>query len=319
LADDLHRWLAGEPTHARPPTRWGRARRWGRRHRLKLLTALMLPLFVLTGVGMAVRLQPRNQIERELAAGRPVTLIGETGLPRWWEWHCGDTRLTKSIAGDQTCGFQTHDMSVLILGHDPMTDTYQLSAELRHISTRSDVGSIGLFVGMRDVLQQPGLDVTRWVGFEYNEFWRKIEQRNPKLAASHGVEGYSVLTLRQPSRNEDSIGFSRASLGRTFPFTPAAILQKGWRQIVLDVSPGGVDAYWREDDGSFVLAFSVSADTLAAKVKGHNVSASRSPRLAGVRYPPMPWNPRGAFGVYGSNSAVAFRNVTLVPIPRDKR
>jgi serine/threonine-protein kinase len=319
LADDLHRWLAGEPTHARPLTPRQRARRWVRRHRVKLSAALLLPMLLLTGVGMAVRLQPRNQIERELAAGRSVTLIGETGLPRWSEWHCGDTLLTKSIAGDETCGFQTYDMSVLVLGRDPMTDTYQFTAELKQIISQSDVSAVGLFVGMQDVLHQPGLDATHWVGFEYTDFWRGIEQRNPKLAARHGLEGYDVLTLRQPSQTEKSIGFSRASIGRTFPFAPAAKGPTPWRQIMLDVSPDGVDAYWRQDDGSLVLAFRVSADTLATKVDGHNFSATQSPRLAGVRYPPMPWNPRGAFGVYGHNSAVAFRNVTLVPIPRDKR
>lgn len=57
LANDLERWLAGEPIQARPVGRWGRTRRWCRRNPLLAgLTGLIAALFVVGFTGLVVGL-----------------------------------------------------------------------------------------------------------------------------------------------------------------------------------------------------------------------------------------------------------------------
>jgi WD40 repeat protein len=70
LAEDLERWLAGEPIRARPVSRWERLRKWTRRHpaRAALLVTVFLALSILTvgGIIFTLRLdQARRQATKE--------------------------------------------------------------------------------------------------------------------------------------------------------------------------------------------------------------------------------------------------------------
>jgi serine/threonine-protein kinase len=86
LAEDLARWLEGKPTLARP-RRWP-ARVWlaVRRHPV-VLGAALLCLAAVAGAAAVMHFadpdRPAKAIEQELAEGRGVVLIGETGGPRW--------------------------------------------------------------------------------------------------------------------------------------------------------------------------------------------------------------------------------------------
>jgi serine/threonine protein kinase len=50
LADDLRRFLADEPIHARPPTVWDRAVKWTRRHRSLALSAIVILTLAAAGL-----------------------------------------------------------------------------------------------------------------------------------------------------------------------------------------------------------------------------------------------------------------------------
>ncbi len=68
LAEDLERWLRGEPTLARPLSRPARLRRWARRRLLRLAAgAAALVMLVLIGLGMgqAIRLRQAGRLVRE--------------------------------------------------------------------------------------------------------------------------------------------------------------------------------------------------------------------------------------------------------------
>jgi tetratricopeptide (TPR) repeat protein len=73
LGEDLHRWLKGEPIHARPAGRIERLARWCRRNpRVAVLSSLVLGLLVLLATGSTVAAvwigAARNQAERERQA-----------------------------------------------------------------------------------------------------------------------------------------------------------------------------------------------------------------------------------------------------------
>ncbi|HZY87071.1 MAG TPA: serine/threonine-protein kinase, partial [Gemmataceae bacterium] len=82
LADDLRRWLRGEPTEARPGTAWGRALRWARRRPREAALAGVSALAALALVGAAVALgynsrldEARRRAEDEAANARAKELM----------------------------------------------------------------------------------------------------------------------------------------------------------------------------------------------------------------------------------------------------
>jgi WD40 repeat protein/tRNA A-37 threonylcarbamoyl transferase component Bud32 len=63
LADDLRRWLRGEPTLARPGTAWGRALRWVRRRPREAVLIAVSSVAALALVGIAVSLGYSTRLE----------------------------------------------------------------------------------------------------------------------------------------------------------------------------------------------------------------------------------------------------------------
>jgi serine/threonine-protein kinase len=308
LADDLHRWLAGESTHARPLTRRQKARRWLRRNRAKLAVGVLLAGSVLTAGALAVQPTPRERIEHGLAAGQNMSVVDERGPPRWYDWHLGETKLAESLVGDGTAGFQTHDLSALVLVRDPSTDAYRLKADLRHVKGQAEDSAVGLFVGLETVTARPGASVTQWMGFQYSDYWWPAELKNPKLKPLHSLDAFHFLTVRTP----DSISLPKVDRG-AFRFTPINRADNDWRTLILHVTPAGVEVDWLSPDGTPAPAFRLSARKLEDSLRIHDTF--HADKLAGFRLPMRPWNPRGAIGIYARNAAVAFRNVTIWPDP----
>ena len=304
VADELNRWLAGEPTRTRPPTRWGRVKRWARRQRVKLAVAALLPVAVLA----AYAADPRRRTEWRLAAGLPVTLVPETGPPVWSEWLTGEVGIADSSVGDGSYGFQTHVTSVLVLVRDPRNDSYRVSAELRHVKSNADDAYVGLFVGMKDVAARPDLRATRFIGFSFIDNWRIAEFQLPHLKPLHGLDVRDIM-LTADGR-EEKLSWIH---DRGFPFTPKNLPPNVWRKLVVDVSPAGVTAVFSGPDRVTHGQVRLSAELLEEQIDQHN--RNHAPFYPGFAIPRQKWNPRGALGVYAHDSAVAVRNVTVEPRP----
>jgi serine/threonine-protein kinase len=112
LADELGRWRRGEPTRVRPPRLPVRVSRWLRRS--AVILGVFVALYACIQVVQYWR-DPRRieeQIENELARGMPVTLLGETGAPRWYELRAGSSS-TQIDAKDEDC-FSVHSWSLCL-------------------------------------------------------------------------------------------------------------------------------------------------------------------------------------------------------------
>jgi WD40 repeat protein len=72
LADELWRWLNGEPLTIRPATLWERTRRWIRRHRVKAWALLGAFLMLLVAGGASAYAFHRGQVEAESARAREI-------------------------------------------------------------------------------------------------------------------------------------------------------------------------------------------------------------------------------------------------------
>lgn len=299
VAAELRRWLDEGRTEVRPRTRWGKARRWAGRHRLKLIIAALVPL-VTAAVAVS---DPKRQIEWTLALGRPVTLVGEKGMPRYHRWELDEVQLTLPSGADGAPGFQSLTLSMLELAPDTGSDRYRLSAEIKHVSGSDPVSCVGIYLGPTSAITPYGLRIARWYGFQFTE--------NPhEVVLDPGLDGRDYLTIHSVPRSDTAA----VTLGPTFPFAPArSWTNLTWRRIVFDVSPESVVVYWRTPEGALVEAnpspasSRALADTSLRKMFG----PPNDPR--GLPIPA--WSPRGPVGVYAKKAGIAFRNVSIEPLP----
>jgi eukaryotic-like serine/threonine-protein kinase len=306
LATDLTAWRADGPTVARPLTRRERAARWARRHRMKLAAAVLLPLLLGAAAIARREADPKRQLERKLADGQTVTLVGATGKPAWSRWEMGDANLSDSIDGDGTCGFQTHDVSLLELCADPGPRPYRFAADLRHLGGTDDNNTmIGVYIGCGHVREGETLLTRRYLSFEFDDFWSPAQRLKPGLKASHGLEAVDHFDIynrgkRVPHTVSDTNGPR---------FQPSA--NPPWRRIVVEVTPDGATATWRKNDGGPSAPFLIPRGwfTRNTPVIGRWADQALGP---GVVIPD--WSPRGPLGIFATDSKVAFRNVTITPI-----
>jgi serine/threonine-protein kinase len=302
VADDLNRYLDGQPTYARPATPWQKIHRRLRRHRVAFA---ILTLLALVGAGMAVAARerdPRRQLERALDRGDKVTLVGASGLPRHHRWEMDEVALTLPTAAGGAAGFQSQTRSQLELIHDSRTDRYRFTAELRHLSGGDADSRVGVYLGPTNGSGPHGMRISRWYGFEYTE-------SPPPAMRRPGLTGYDLVTLHMRERSETS----NAALG-VFEFPPVRFVPTPWRKIVIDVTPDALAVYWRQDDGTLAEAYRriAGAPDPAAEALRFQFDPARDPR--GLVIPD--WVPRGPLGIYVVNAGVAFKNVTLEPLPQ---
>src|SRR5262249_22259765 len=160
LADDLDRFLDGQETRTPPPT----AQRWrGTRGWLARPAGLALALGVGTlaaGVGWlspparpptparrapaSVRLDPLAAIDADLRAGRTVTLLRETGVPRWSRWRF-ETDRAPLRASSLPLRIRSYHRTMLELHPAVRLPAYRLRAEVQMYG--GDIGRVGLYAG----------------------------------------------------------------------------------------------------------------------------------------------------------------------------
>jgi serine/threonine-protein kinase len=313
LADDLDNWLAGRPTHARPLTPWRRAGRalhrhpaWAAAAAAALLAAALAP----AGWRRLDPDRPRRETEEALARGQAVTLVGQSGGPRWSRWRAGaeSSQMEVSAAGPLALHSWRHGL--LELASDPGRDRYRLRAQVRH-DRGGLVPDAGLFFAHRLYATSAGAvhffgqltfdDITDPVA----EFEKVRANLPPELAVPPRRETAAVLHPHlSPDHKVDNPWDCRGAGLSSAPFAPAGYLGGDWHDLAVEVTPAGVRGSW---DGramgaltpqKFVDNVLDSLATVADKPPGH-------PGYA----------PRGALGLYVVRGSASFRNVVLEPLP----
>jgi hypothetical protein len=307
VADDLDRFLAGQPTHARPLSRLQKAGRRLRRYRLLVVAAVLLTVLLVAAAVVNRESDPRRRMERALARGEPFTIIRESGPPVVpGRWVAGEVATTTSLTGDGTFGFQTHDESVLELCPDPQVDHYVLTAEVRHLRSGSDMSAVGVYVGCPGSTIAENVRFNRYLRVVFNDFWRKADQL-PAIKAAHGVEARDQVYAISPGAIQAEQFWSA-----NFPYPPANQQPNPWRKLELDVSPDGIVVHWWPDEKTRLKSHELPAkgfDDRAVTLR------TRFSNLLQTAPAPLPsWGPRGPVGLWLVEAAADFRNVTITPV-----
>jgi serine/threonine-protein kinase len=311
LADDLGRWLNGEPTAARPPSRFRRIWRPVRRHwRVALLVVLAAAG---VGGGMFMWLSgpkpdraswddPRaaRLLEGQLWRGGPVTLIGPTGRPKWYRWQNGTGRGWVSDEPDGTFTVTHPGVGLLELVADPTTDHYRLTAQVRHNRSNASDGEIGLFVG-HTVHPWLPKDIHFFIQTTFDAVWGQIgaipgprqARLRPRFLVHEG--------LPDPDYSAD---------GPTGPrLEPLGEQNNRWFSLEVTVTPEGVTA--RLDGQQMTITreeIHRSSEKAVAtlKVRHANDSAIQALRPAFV--------PRAGVGLMVARGSASLRNVVVEPM-----
>jgi len=306
LADDLGCWQRGESTKIRPP-RWPvklwRAV-WRRRSFLRAV-ALVLATVLVTAAVVYCLLPPTpgqnppqgkadpdaelRAIDYELAAGREVTLIGETGPPRWLRWKDVKGAVRDSA---EVFSFQTIGACFVELLPDPRVERYELSAEIRHDRNPQDKPSyVGVYVGF----QAKEVNGQRVV-----KYFLLMFQEDTVGGPPHVVH----FEARCEPANRPPLGVQRGRL----EFDPVTDLSnRPWRKVAIVVEPNAIRAFCDHKKPGEMQQF---VDLNEAKLKTiTNLMRGQYGDLIQDDF-----QPRLELGLYANNGIVSFRNVRIKPL-----
>ncbi|HYT95218.1 MAG TPA: serine/threonine-protein kinase, partial [Gemmataceae bacterium] len=196
LADDLARWLRGEPPLAWPlPLRlrvW-RAVRW---HVLVGTTTAVGAAAVVLALLIAYYSDPNRtlvEIQTRLGEGKAVTLIGPTSGPTWSRWSRGEDACQVFANKDEPFAFRTFALGMLKLVADPQKERYRFSAEVRHDDV-ADTGDIGLYFGFTSYPIATGI-VHYWCELSFAD--RGTNARMPVLPGGPPRSRVTLVLRRQ--------------------------------------------------------------------------------------------------------------------------
>ncbi len=326
LADDLARWLKGEPILARPASWPRRLGRFLRRHRVLTATAV-LGLLTAAAIPLVQYYQYLRDPERilegyrkDLSKGETVTLIGATGPPRVQRWAVAEGAARRSEAGDGAfCISSFATPSVLELFPNPGQPRFRYQVQIRHDeATKDDGGHVGIVFGYRKHELPTGV-VHCYLDLVFADKGRAAKSfvrdedidrttGQPKEDAKWGSK--AIISVRCAFEPVDgkSTG-SRGQLAVSTFFTPArdghAPDDWGnrvgpWRDLAVEVTPEAIEVFWNNQPFKKISRAEV-VKAATSWLKGTGLDPETAVGFD------------GSLGLYVSRSAGSFRNAVVIP------
>jgi serine/threonine protein kinase len=298
LAEDLRRWQSGEPITARPEGRPRRLWRMVRRHPVASLSALLLFCLVIS-VPYAQQAmdpdRPLKAMQRQLAAGHAVTLIGETGPPRWFRSKTGNFLVGSRGAHDQLFSLDGMETTLLELLPDPKLQRYRLRAEVRH-NAGLRICEVGIYFGHAQYSTDKG---------EEHSFWEltffDLMTGAPEGGPRHNKAAIYCRRYR-PDGQIPGFDLRRAPLAAKSLSPPAPGSLSPWRQLAVEVTPELIRASW--DNEPFAELSRADCGRITHEMFMEQPEAIEPPENV----------PGQGLGLIVYEAAASFRNVVIDPI-----
>jgi serine/threonine-protein kinase len=330
LADDLGRWLAGEPISRRPDGVLRKAGRWARRRAATL--GVIGVMGVGSGIGVGIGLRPPADAREttgasaevratvalrgwneSIRAGFPAVLIGPTGPPGSVNWLTGGAAgRTWADPRDGSFSAQSEATGMLELLPRVHARRFSVRAEIRH-DQGTPASAVGLYVGRSDALSRTGGDrIHRYVRLAFNG----VAALGPARILPRAVkqpDGSAHVRL-QPELYGES-GPAPGFFVRPSGAAPVRMAVKGpasgyWYPVAVTVSPDGVSA---AVDGA---TLDLPAPLLLRKLdEGLAVARQEHPAGDPVRLIRPEFTPDGGVGLWIEDATVSVRNVVVTPLP----
>jgi serine/threonine-protein kinase len=305
LAEDLERWLRGEPPLAWPQPWYLRVRRAARRH------LLLCTLTGLAGFAVALLLlfsyfadpdRPVKAAQDRLARGKAVTLVGDKGPPAWFRWSFGEDVALASSGRDLPFFISTLDAGQLKLLHSPQQPRFRFTAETRHDEV-IDMGLVGIYFGFTTLPNSKGV-AHYWFQLSYADRGRNANMHFGPEQNFKGVPKYSKVSLTVHRYTDGRFSTLETPLFKTF-VASLNTQPTPWRSLAVEVTPEGIQALW---EGVPLLK---QPQPTAALVQQINRFLPVDPADPKVQFQ---FQPEGSLGLYVSRGKGSFRNVMVQPM-----
>ena len=341
LANDIHRWRIGDPTRARPVS-WPR-RVWQVLRKRSRWIGAVAALAAAVGIGIYIAIQTRpkgpptaeelaEEVMKPLRRGEKVTLIGESGAPKYQSWSVGVGEAGEQGAGKQFMAFAV-ETGLLELVPDCQTDRYRVSVEFRIVSSVTTDSKAGIYFAHNRSVLGGGVGVDRAVTVEFNDnHLTEIPYKNIKFVEPGKPSVYDPVTIREGIYYVTPTGRIKPEVT---PVTDLRVVdpldsagskkwdQIPWRQIVATVGPDELRVEWRDPDGTYrPVAIeeyrrppkpAIPTSKLMAREEHYKDSLQQDyPGIDTSRF--KPYSPRGGVGLYVYSARVFFRNVVIEPL-----
>jgi serine/threonine protein kinase len=318
LADDLERWLRGDPIRARPESPWQRLHRQFRRRVGMKGVMLLLSGLLLMGAGAVgfwgifsyfspqAREQRRQEqvlasLRNELAQGRSVTLVPPLGPPRWYRWLTEKDRPPLPNLQKWPLKLNAVQGPLLVeLLPDPQRSSYRFSAEVQFYG-ETEGQEIGIYFAHEELATPTGLE-------QCFALFRLRGEKNQKILAQLRLIGFYEQDVNEFTQRHEIIPSFKPPMNlfsNVVPPPAANSEPAPWRRIEVRVTPDEVRALC---DG-FPMGDYAIADV-----------QRRIPRMWRATHPdtfPRPgFPPRGGLGLYVLGGPAYFRNVVVAPLPQ---
>jgi eukaryotic-like serine/threonine-protein kinase len=316
LADDLQRWLRGEPTLAQPPAWPSRMWRWSGKHRQLSAALVLMPLVALAAGGIVYFNDPERQLETiqtNLAKDQVVTLIGETGGPKWSAWANGKGGSQTSRADDGVFSVHSWTLGLLELVHRP-PKSYMLHAEVKHDKS-GFVSDVGLFFALKEYPTPRG-PLLFFCQVTFNDI-RDTATPPPNLqgkvgpSVQKGNPVHIMPYLMLKADVDSPLTQPGAGLYRRL-FNPAGPDGGSWRKLLVKVAPEGVDVFWEGQHVGFLSASEINQATQESMAR---IQAS-SNAIPGTAIQPV-FDMSGSLGLFVSKGSASYRRVVIESRPEN--
>jgi serine/threonine-protein kinase len=304
LAEELDRWLKGEPTHTRRPSR---ARRLLRRMKDRRVIAGMVVIAV--GVGLVAALPPAWRQPAAKGASTEIRTPDGRLLP--FRVRYGGDSATVTADRDGAITVSTWDLCLVeytgIRGHIP----YRFRANVRHVASERE-GRVGLYFAH---LANPG------VFGETHLFGRMTYNDIFKASDGYGApEQPRPFVNPLPQENQARLDFVTLVAGHDRPLTLRRELAAGSpfelcgsqancpRVLEVVISPDAVTGIWEG-----IPVRPVSADRISTEFAEKLENArKRSPNDDLLRMVTARYDSRGGVGLVVERSSASFRSVEMI-------
>ncbi|MHC5540496.1 LamG domain-containing protein, partial [Singulisphaera rosea] len=257
--------------------------------------------------------RPMREIRSELAKGRPVTLVGKTGGPRWSRMITAKT--TSQIHSDRAGTFKLSaftDICLLELVPDPQWQSYRFSAQVRH-DNGDPHSEVGLYVGRR-MYPYDGKDVHFFVRMDFNVVGSRAEYLGLIPGHRPRIPPPRTNTVRfHPHLYSDETVMP--NIAARFPgarewirYEPLGLNNGRWHDLEVVVTPTTLTATWNGQKCPLPVA-DIERDIIDDSAKGPELSPMLIPK--GLR---PSFDARGGLGLYMKSASAAFRSISLTPL-----
>jgi serine/threonine-protein kinase len=316
LIADLERFLAGQKPVAPPLTPLRRARRWAGRRRTRIATVVgVVAVAGLAALALSPTPAPPDppdpieEIRKQLADGKPVTLIGPTGEPRYYRWALDQGEFV--TLPDGTFAALNRFDTLLELLPDPGIDRYRITAQVRQYDSTAvrerGITSyhVGIYFGYHFQMTGDGTRVHTFSSLDVADYEPDPVTPFPaQIVYSDRLVVHPQLLGR--GGHTEILDDARCSPARTLPGP--------WRDLEVEVTPDRIKAVFGktvEHD-----AAGIAARTASLRKTLVTPPMNQYQYVLGVKLPD--WSPRRALGLRFHGTTIAVRNfiVTPLPIPR---